>query len=142
MSLVDFVIQLDAITLLGRMSKMLYGSTIAMKVRCFLEVRKINFSFLRKNYLFRLGMAHRCTVVESAGVIKFYLKGLLGVYSFYCIFILSLKLNSLTQGFSNFFALRPSKNILNFLRPQIAANYHKPMVKGQCCQTLATLKRP
>jgi hypothetical protein len=115
MSLVDFVMQLDAITLLGRKSKMLYGNTVAMKVRCFLEVQKMNF--LRKNYFIRLGMAHKCTVVESAGVIIFFLKGLLGVYSFYCICILSLKLNSLTQGFSKFFALRPSKNILNFLRP-------------------------
>ncbi len=47
-----------------------------MKVRCFLEVQKMNF--LRKNYFIRLGMAHKCTVVESAGVILFegYLLGL------------------------------------------------------------------
>jgi hypothetical protein len=69
MSLVDFVMQLDAITLLGRMSKMLYGSTVVMKVRCFSEVQKI--IFLEKNYFIRLGMAHKCTVVESARVVKF-----------------------------------------------------------------------
>ncbi len=44
------------------------------------------------------------------------------------------------QRFSNFFAWRPFQKILNFLRPQIAANYHKSMVIGQCQQTLATLK--
>ena len=44
------------------------------------------------------------------------------------------------QRFSNFFAQQPFPKIVNFLRPQIAANYHKSMVIGQCQQSLETLK--